>query len=256
VRHRPQGVDRSLLYRHRDLHALVIAKAVEPPMATSTGPAVSRASLLADLASAHERVDRIARENTQLRRRLSEVLGEQAWRESGLGGPDDIQTLQRRITDLEQHAAPNHGRESLMSHDDARMPASMTLNDGRHLTWHEYGDLTGRPCLFLPGAATSGRAGAVLDAASTAGGIRLVSVDRPGLGHSAGGTYALAVAHGLADRVGYTVVGAGSAPYSEDWTRAKGMMSRVPALLRASTSYAAAVRGTVSTQYPPIDQGR
>jgi hypothetical protein len=95
-------VDRSLLYRHRDLHAMVIARGAEPPAATSTGPAVSRASLLADLAGAHDRVSRLARENTQLRRRLSEALGEQAWRESGLGGPDDIQTQQRRITDLEQ----------------------------------------------------------------------------------------------------------------------------------------------------------
>ena len=122
---RKAGVDRSLLYRHRDLHALVIAKAAEPPMANSTGPAVSRASLLADLAGAHERVDRIARENTQLRRRLSEVLGEQAWRESGLGGPDDIQTLQRRITDLEQHVVEL--RRQLAERDDD-LDAARTTN--------------------------------------------------------------------------------------------------------------------------------
>ena len=90
---RKAGVDRSLLYRHRDLHALVIAKAAEPPAAAGTGPAVSRASLLADLAGAHDRVNRLVRENTQLRRRLSETLGEQVWHESGLGAPDDIQTL-------------------------------------------------------------------------------------------------------------------------------------------------------------------
>jgi regulator of replication initiation timing len=116
VRHRPQGPNRSLLYRHRDLHALVVAKAAEPPVATTTGPAVSRASLLADLTGAHDRASRLTQENTQLRRRLSEALGEQAWRESGLGGPDDIQTLQRRITDLEQHVVEL--RQQLAERDD------------------------------------------------------------------------------------------------------------------------------------------
>lgn len=33
---------------------------------------------------------------------LSEVLGEQVWRESGIGGPDDAEQLQARITTLEQ----------------------------------------------------------------------------------------------------------------------------------------------------------
>jgi transposase-like protein len=113
---RKAGVDRSLLYRQRDLHTLVIAKAAEPPAATTTGPAVSRASLLADLAGAHDRASRLARENAQLRGRLSEALGEQAWRESGLGGPDDIQTLQRRITDLEQHVVDL--RQQLADRDD------------------------------------------------------------------------------------------------------------------------------------------
>jgi transposase-like protein len=100
---RKARVDRSLLYRHRDLHALVTAKAAEPPTTSGTGPAVGRASLLADLAGANDRINRLATENNQLRHRLSEALGEQAWRESGLGGPHDIQTLQRRVTDLEQH---------------------------------------------------------------------------------------------------------------------------------------------------------
>ena len=30
------------------------------------------------------------------------MLGEQAWRESGLGAPEDIDKLKRRITELEQ----------------------------------------------------------------------------------------------------------------------------------------------------------
>ncbi|MEV6077673.1 hypothetical protein AB0L80_21555 [Streptomyces sp. NPDC052069] len=35
--------------------------------------------------------------------RLSQALGTQAWQESGLGAPADIDELQRRITRLEQH---------------------------------------------------------------------------------------------------------------------------------------------------------
>ena len=99
---RMAGVDRTFLYRHPDLHALVMAKAVEPPASPTTGLAVSRASLIADLAGAHDGINRLVRENVQLRDRLSEALGEQAWRESGLGGPDDIDDLRRRNTELEQ----------------------------------------------------------------------------------------------------------------------------------------------------------
>jgi hypothetical protein len=41
----------------------------------------------------------------RLRRRLSERLGEQAWRQSGLGGPDDIDQLQQRIVSLDVQLA-------------------------------------------------------------------------------------------------------------------------------------------------------
>ena len=37
-----------------------------------------------------------------LETRLSEALGEQAWRESGLGAPADIDALNQKITHLEQ----------------------------------------------------------------------------------------------------------------------------------------------------------
>jgi transposase-like protein len=99
---RKAGVNRSLFYRHRDLHALVLAKTTELPTTQTAGPAVSRTSLIADLAGAHDRTNRLVRENAQLRDRLSETLGEQAWRESGLGGPDNIEELHRRTTELEQ----------------------------------------------------------------------------------------------------------------------------------------------------------
>jgi hypothetical protein len=115
-RWRPRWTAASL-YRHRDLHAQVLAKAAEPPVSPTTGPAVSRASLIADLANAHERVARLTQHNTQLQGRLSELLGEQAWRESGLGAPPDVDALQRRITELEQQAV-EHRRQIAERDDD------------------------------------------------------------------------------------------------------------------------------------------
>ena len=38
-----------------------------------------------------------------MEKKLSELLGEQAWCESGLGAPTDTEELQLRITHLEQH---------------------------------------------------------------------------------------------------------------------------------------------------------
>jgi pimeloyl-ACP methyl ester carboxylesterase len=131
-------------------------------------------------------------------------------------------------------------------------PRQIVLTGGRRLGWYEFGDGSGAPCLFLPGSSSSGIAGRALDAPATAAGIRLISIDRPGLGrsdraparrlvdwpddiaelldqvsidragvlgHSAGGAFALAVADRLADRVSATIVCAGSGPYSERWFR-------------------------------------
>ena len=101
-----------------------MAKAAEPPASPTTGPAVGRASLIADLAGAFDRINRLVRENAQLRDRLSEALGEQAWRESGLGGPDDIEDLRRRNTELEQQVVEL--RRQLAEKDDNLDAARMT----------------------------------------------------------------------------------------------------------------------------------
>ncbi|HTQ90709.1 MAG TPA: hypothetical protein VMK84_14595 [Streptosporangiaceae bacterium] len=66
---------------------------------------MSRASLQADLLAAHERSIRLSARISQLEQRLSDALGEQAWRESGLGAPADIDALGQKITHLEQQAA-------------------------------------------------------------------------------------------------------------------------------------------------------
>ena len=102
---RAAAVDRAFLYRHRDLLGKIHALQAAPPAAGGTaGPAVTCASLQADLLAAHERSARLAARVRQLEKRLSEALGEQAWRESGLGAPADIDTLSQKITHLEQQA--------------------------------------------------------------------------------------------------------------------------------------------------------
>jgi hypothetical protein len=103
---RAAGVDRSFLYRHRDLLEKIHAADAEPPATgKGTGPAVTRASLQADLLAAHERVARLHARIHQLEKRLSEALGEHAWQESGLGAPADLDALQQQIADLEQQSA-------------------------------------------------------------------------------------------------------------------------------------------------------
>lgn len=100
---RAAAVDRTFFYRHRDLLAKIHALEAAPlPAEAGAGPAVTRASLQADLLAAHERAIRLNARVQQLEKRLSEALGEQAWRESGLGAPADIDALSQQITRLEQ----------------------------------------------------------------------------------------------------------------------------------------------------------
>jgi len=102
---RAAAVDRSFLYRHRDLLGKIHALEASPPAAgDGAGPAVTRASLQADLLAAHERAIRLSAVR-QLEHRLSEALGKQAWRESGLGTPADIDALGQKIAHLELQAA-------------------------------------------------------------------------------------------------------------------------------------------------------
>jgi len=103
---RAAGVDRTFLYRHRDLlEKIHAAEAAPPPAGETAGPAVTRASLQADLLAAHERAVRLNARVRQLEQRLSDALGEQAWHESGLGAPADIDALNQKITHLEQQGA-------------------------------------------------------------------------------------------------------------------------------------------------------
>jgi hypothetical protein len=99
-------VSRAFLYRHRDLHTRVLERAAygkEPAAPTST--TVSRGSLLADVATLRDRNLRLARQVAKLEAKLSETLGEQVFAASGLGAPDNVEQLQRRINTLEQEKA-------------------------------------------------------------------------------------------------------------------------------------------------------
>ncbi|MEU4499628.1 DUF6262 family protein [Streptomyces sp. NPDC023998] len=106
---RAAKVDRSFFYRHRDLLERIHAAAAAPSPAEGVA-AVSRASLQADLANALERNTRLALRVRQLESRLSEALGEQVWRDSGLGASIDIDHLQRQIVTLEQRAVDLQGQ--------------------------------------------------------------------------------------------------------------------------------------------------
>lgn len=101
---RAAAVDRTFLYRHRDLLEKIHAAESAPPPGQGAGPAVTRASLQADLFTAHERAIRLNARVQQLEKRLSEALGVQAWRESGLCAPADTSALAQQITHLEQQA--------------------------------------------------------------------------------------------------------------------------------------------------------
>jgi polyhydroxyalkanoate synthesis regulator phasin len=66
---------------------------------------VSTASLKSDLLAAQHRAANLAARVGQLERRLSALLGEQTWRDSGLGAPDDLDQLHQRIASLEVQVA-------------------------------------------------------------------------------------------------------------------------------------------------------
>ena len=100
---RAAAVDRSFLYRHRDLlEKIHVLEATGPASGGTASSAVTRASLQADLLAAHERAIRLSTRVRHLENRLSETLGQAAWRESGLGTPADIDALNQKISHLEQ----------------------------------------------------------------------------------------------------------------------------------------------------------
>jgi AcrR family transcriptional regulator len=75
---RAAGVHRSLIHRHGDLHAAVLARAAEPSPGAMAGIQVSRQSLLADVANLTARNSRLSAHIARFERRLSQALGQAA----------------------------------------------------------------------------------------------------------------------------------------------------------------------------------
>ncbi|GAA4238083.1 hypothetical protein GCM10022254_52500 [Actinomadura meridiana] len=124
---RRAGVDRTYFYRHRDLLEQTHTASAQPTGST-TGAPVSRASLQADLVNAQERNRRLDARVRHLENKLSEHLGEQAWRESGLGAPDDIEALKHRITGQEQTVVDLTGQITELTEDlDAARAANREM---------------------------------------------------------------------------------------------------------------------------------
>ena len=121
---RAAAVDRTFLYRHRDLLGQIHATQAGPPGA-GAGPAVTRASLQADLLAAHQRALRLTARIQQLETRLSEALGDQAWRESGLGVPADIDVLNHKIANLDQQVT---GLRLELDERDSELAAARAAN--------------------------------------------------------------------------------------------------------------------------------
>ncbi|MFI0814993.1 hypothetical protein ACH4TX_05275 [Streptomyces sp. NPDC021098] len=87
--------------------------------------------------NALERNARLTARVRQLENRLSQQLGEQAWRDSGLGASADIDQLQRQITALEQHVVDLKGQledrtEELQAARAANRELTRSLNQIRH----------------------------------------------------------------------------------------------------------------------------
>ena len=139
-----------------------------------------------------------------------------------------------------------------MSAGPRPLPCLFRLPDGRVLARYEFGDPAGVPCIYVPGTPESGLAGGCYHAAAAAAGVRWISVDKPGYGHSdplpnrklldwpadvtaladhlnldrfaiagesGGGPHALAVSYVLAERLTTTILLASMGPGEEKWVR-------------------------------------
>ena len=95
---RTAEVDRSLLYRHPDLRAQIHARAGADPGTSPASTAATRPSLLADLANVQGQNQRLRRQNHNLTTRLSEALGAEVFRVSGIGHHDETGQLRSGIT--------------------------------------------------------------------------------------------------------------------------------------------------------------
>jgi pimeloyl-ACP methyl ester carboxylesterase len=126
---------------------------------------------------------------------------------------------------------------------------TIQLSDGRTLAYLESGDPAGRPLFYFHGGPGSRLEGLLFDELNQQLGIRMIATERPGyglsdiqedrtyldwpddvseladhlgidrfavLGWSSGGPYAVAVAHGIPQRLTVAAIVAGEGPYASD----------------------------------------
>ncbi|MFF4315784.1 hypothetical protein [Streptomyces sp. NPDC001507] len=86
--------------------------------------------------AANARGARLTEQVRQLEQRLSEALGQQIWQRTGIGPPADTDSLQARITELEQQNLDLRLRleekdEELSAARAANRELTKTINQGR-----------------------------------------------------------------------------------------------------------------------------
>jgi hypothetical protein len=102
---RRAGVDRTFICRRRDLLGQIHAQAAEPPTVSGgRGPASSAGPPCKPTWRPPTPAPPASQPNSVASNTASEVLGDEVWREAGIGGPDDTERLRARITTLEQQA--------------------------------------------------------------------------------------------------------------------------------------------------------
>lgn len=164
-------------------------------------------------------------------------------------------------------------------------PVDVVLRDGRVVRIAQYGDPDGEPVLWFHGAGSSRLEGALLHAAAVARGLRVLAPDRPGVGgsdqHPArtvvgyaedvaelldlldvgqvrigglsnGGMYAIAVAHGLRDRVVQVVPVNPAVPVADPAVRASLSLSTRMAYDFLGRHPERAITGLVSPSSPGL----
>jgi hypothetical protein len=95
---RAAAVDRTFLYRHRDLLEQIHALEAALPSGSAAGPAVTRASLQADLLAAHERSVRLNARVRQLEKRACRQQIPEEGRGTGRDHPVSIDQPVRPVT--------------------------------------------------------------------------------------------------------------------------------------------------------------
>lgn len=85
------------------------------------------------------------------------------------------------LTDRANTPNPLH-QEDTGSFEGRR--SGMTLQDGRHIEWQEFGAEDGFPILYFHGTPGSSVEGGVFEDAALARSVRIIAVDRPGVGRS------------------------------------------------------------------------